>query len=58
MRLSLLKAAHTVVSNAAWQEIQLRSGRDEKFVLRLTLSHHGNTAITLQQICHLDRSEA
>jgi hypothetical protein len=40
MRLSLLKAAHAVVSRAAWQEIRVRSGpaarrgrRDDKFVV-------------------------
>jgi len=27
MRLSLLKAAHAVVSSAAWQEIRVRFGR-------------------------------
>ena len=32
MRLSLMKAAHVVVSSAAWQEIRVRSGRDDKFV--------------------------
>jgi hypothetical protein len=29
MRLSLLKAAHAVVSSAAWQEIRVRSGRND-----------------------------
>ena len=29
MRLSLLKAAHAVLSSAAWQEIRVRSGRDD-----------------------------
>jgi hypothetical protein len=33
MRLSLLKAAHAVLSNAAWQEIRVRSGRDDNFVV-------------------------
>jgi hypothetical protein len=32
MRLSLLKAAHAVVSSAAWQEIRVRSGRDDNSV--------------------------
>jgi hypothetical protein len=32
MRLSLMKAAHAAVSNAAKQEIRVRSGRDDKFV--------------------------
>jgi hypothetical protein len=32
MRLSLLKAAHAFVSSAGWQEIRVRSGRDDKFV--------------------------
>jgi hypothetical protein len=30
MRLSLLKAAHAIVSSAARQEIRVRSGRDDK----------------------------
>jgi hypothetical protein len=30
MRLSLRKAAHAAVSSAAWQEIRVRSGRDDK----------------------------
>jgi hypothetical protein len=33
MRLSLPKAAHAVVSSAAWQEIRVRSGRDDNSVL-------------------------
>jgi hypothetical protein len=31
MRLSLRKAAHAAMSSAAWQEIRVRSGRDDKF---------------------------
>ena len=34
MRLSLTKAAHVAVSSAAWQEIRVRSGRDDKFAAR------------------------
>jgi hypothetical protein len=30
MRLSLTKAAHAAMSRAAWQEIRVRSGRDDK----------------------------
>jgi hypothetical protein len=30
MRLSLTKAAHVAMSSAAWQEIRVRSGRDDK----------------------------
>ena len=30
MRLSLRKAAHAAVSSAAWQEIRVRSSRDDK----------------------------
>jgi hypothetical protein len=30
MRFSLWKAAHAVMSSAAWQEIRVRSGRDDK----------------------------
>jgi hypothetical protein len=32
MRLSLMKAAHVVMSGAAKQEIRVRSGRDDKFI--------------------------
>ena len=34
MRLSLMKAAHVVVSSAARQEIRVRSGRDDNSVCR------------------------
>ncbi len=30
LRLSLLKAAHVATSSVAWQEIRVRSGRDDK----------------------------
>jgi len=32
MRLSLRKGAHAVLSSAAWQEIRVRSGRDDNAV--------------------------
>jgi hypothetical protein len=32
MRPSLRKGAHAVLSNAAWQEIRVRSGRDDNSV--------------------------
>jgi len=32
MRLSLKKGAHAALSSAAWQEIRVRSGRDDKSV--------------------------
>jgi hypothetical protein len=32
MRLSLTKAAHAATSSDAWQEIRVRSGRDDKSV--------------------------
>jgi hypothetical protein len=32
MRLSLTKAAHVAMSSVAWQEIRIRSGRDDKVV--------------------------
>jgi hypothetical protein len=38
MRLSVLKAAHAVVSSAAWQEIRVRSGRDDNFRLKIKFS--------------------
>jgi hypothetical protein len=38
MRLSLRKAAHAAMSSAAWQEIRVRSGRDDNFVAQRELS--------------------
>jgi hypothetical protein len=38
MRLSLLKAAHVVASSAAWQEIRVRSGRDDNLLVQTNLS--------------------
>jgi hypothetical protein len=32
LRPSLRKGAHGALSSAAWQEIRVRSGRDDKFV--------------------------
>jgi hypothetical protein len=37
MRLSLKKGAHVALSSAAWQEIRVRSGRDDKLVMELTV---------------------
>jgi hypothetical protein len=34
MRLSLRKAAHGAMSSAAWQEIRVRSGRDDNSIAR------------------------
>jgi hypothetical protein len=34
MRLSLRKAAHAAMSSAAWQEIRVRSGRDDNSIAR------------------------
>jgi hypothetical protein len=31
------EGAHTAMSGATWQEIRVRSGRDDKFVLKLTI---------------------
>jgi hypothetical protein len=42
MRLSLKKGAHAVFSGAAWQEIRVRSGREDKFVTKLETILHGN----------------
>jgi len=39
MHLSLRKGAHVASSSAAWQEIRVRSGRDDKFVLESMISH-------------------
>ena len=49
MRLSLRKGAHVGASSAAWQEIRLRSGRDDKFVWAPELQYPKMT-------CHPDRS--
>jgi hypothetical protein len=42
MRLSLKKDAHAALSNAAWQEIRVRSGRDDKFVAERDSVFPGN----------------
>jgi hypothetical protein len=42
MRLSLMKAAHVVVSGAAKQEIRVRSGRDDKFVAGTRAEHQSD----------------
>jgi hypothetical protein len=39
MRLSLTKAAHVVLSSAAWQEIRVRSGRDDNSEAESFISH-------------------
>ena len=41
MRLSLRKGGHVALSSDAWQEIRLRSGRDDKFVFTTHLSGEG-----------------
>ena len=51
MRPSLRKGAHAALSSAAWQEIRVRSGRDDKFCL-------GTPSIVSKMNCHLDRSVA
>jgi hypothetical protein len=38
MRLSLRRGAFAVLSSAAWQEIRVRCGRDDKFVAKTELS--------------------
>src|SRR5450755_1478197 len=42
MRLSLRKGAHAVLSSAAWQEIRVRSGRDDNSVVAKTSFSPGN----------------
>jgi hypothetical protein len=41
MRLSSRKGAQAALSSAAWQEIRVRSGRDDKFVFATHLSGEG-----------------
>jgi hypothetical protein len=56
MRLSLTKAAHVAMSSAAWQEIRVRSGRDDNSVMGLVSVFPGETTTaSAQQNCHLDR---
>jgi hypothetical protein len=43
MRLSLMKATYVVLSSAAWQEIRVRSGRDDNFVVDPTVFLSMNT---------------
>jgi hypothetical protein len=51
-----MKAAHVVASCAAWQEIRVRSGRDDKFVEPFTGARPlDNQAIYVKQICHLEQ---
>jgi hypothetical protein len=47
MRLSLLKAAIAVISSAAWQEIRVRSGRDDKSVCTAQRSSQGENCRSL-----------
>jgi hypothetical protein len=46
MRLSLLKAAHAVVSSAAWQEIRVRSGRDDNVAWKQCLAFPNKIVIS------------
>jgi hypothetical protein len=46
MRLSFLKAAHAVVSSAAWQEIGLRSGRDDNVAWKQCLAFPNKIVIS------------
>ena len=56
MRLSLKKGAHAAVSSAAWQEIRVRSGRDDKSVEPFTPSRPlGTQSIFLPQICQVQQ---
>jgi hypothetical protein len=52
MRLSLRKGAHAALSSAAWQEIRVRSGRDDNFVAKLAVI--GEKSSIPKQICHPD----
>ena len=55
MRLSLRRGANAVLYSAAWQEIRVRSGRDDNFVAKRKLLPN---IIDLKIICHPDRSAA
>ena len=58
MRLSLWKGAYVDVASSAWEEIPVRSGRDDKVVGDLTPYFSEEIVTSLQKLCHLDRSEA
>jgi hypothetical protein len=49
MRLSLRRGAFAVLCSAAWQEIRVRSGRDDKFVVRAELSRR---IVAFKITCH------
>jgi hypothetical protein len=55
MRLSLLKGAHGVLSSVAWQEIRVRSGRDDNSFVILTFSTI-NLAMFNQAVTRRDES--
>jgi hypothetical protein len=61
MRPSLRKGAHAALSSAAWQEIRVRSGRDDTSVWDWDFvpKHLFGVGILVpQQKCHPDRSVA
>src|SRR6202021_57411 len=59
MRLSLRKAAHAAMSSAAWQEIRVRSGRDDNSIARKWPQKRSDEwLLVVPQYCHPDRSVA
>src|ERR1700733_6819167 len=59
MRLSLRKAAHAAMSSAAWQEIRVRSGRDDNSIARKWPQKRSDEwLLMVPQNCHPDRSVA
>src|SRR3984957_7266137 len=59
MRLSLRKAAHAAMSSAAWQEIRVRSGRDDDSIARKWPQKRSDEwLLMVPQNCHPDRSVA
>ncbi len=54
MRLSLMKAAHVVVSGAAWHEIRVRSGRDDNFLVGRDSTFPGEVRGTADPSAPLD----
>jgi hypothetical protein len=53
MRPSLRKVAHAALSNVAWQEIRVRSGRDDNFVAGWSVSMHNKFVIPTGEIMAL-----
>jgi hypothetical protein len=57
MRPSLRKGAHAALSNAAWQEIRVRFGRDDKFVVDTGRNFCNKFVISIGEVMGLDPTQ-